>query len=101
MGYYANNFEDAAKLYNDCLCAMDLTGSAAENAEVAAKLQLPVCTNLAACMIELSRYHRCMEICNMALAVDPNCIKALYRRALALYRLNDYANARPDFEKAW
>lgn len=98
--YQANKFHEAAKMYNDCLVAMDLEGTAEQNAEVATKLQLPVCTNLAACMIETGSYRRCIEICNIALSVEPNSAKALYRRGLAFYRLNDFLSARPDFEEA-
>jgi len=99
--YAERQFEEAARVYNDSLCALDLDGSAEEKAEAASKLQLPVCTNLAACTIEMACYTRTVEVCNMALGVDPTCIKALYRRGLALYRLGDHATARPDFEAAW
>lgn len=98
--YAANNFEEAARLYSDCLVALDLDGSEEEVREVAVKLQLPVCTNLAACMIESGKYARCVEICDIALGVDSECAKALYRRGLARYRTGDHAGARPDFESA-
>jgi len=98
--YMASNFEEAAKLYNDCLVALDFEGSPEENAEVAAKLQLPVCTNLAACMIEMGSYMRVVEICGLALSVDSGCPKALYRRGLAKYRMGDHAQALPDLEAA-
>lgn len=99
--YASNNFEEAARLYNDCLVALDLDGSEEESAEVRAKLQLPICTNLAACMIEMGSYSRCVEICNLALAVEPECPKALYRRGLCRYRVGNHAGARPDFEAAY
>lgn len=98
--YSASRFEEAARLYNDCLVALDFGGTEEENAEVAQRLQLPVCTNLAACMIEMGQYARCVEICSLALAVDPDCARALYRRGLAHYRLGDFGSARPDFERA-
>lgn len=98
--YAALKFDEAAKLYNDCLVAMDLEGTEEQTAEVAQKLQLPVCTNLAACMIELGHYCRCIEICRIALSVDSRNPKAAYRRGLANYRLGDHATARPDFELA-
>lgn len=98
--YAANNFEEAARLYSDCLVALDLDGSEEEVREVAVRLQLPVCTNLAACMIESGKYARCVEICDIALGVDSECAKALYRRGLARYRTGDHAGARPDFESA-
>eukprot|EP00927_Polykrikos_kofoidii_P021818 TRINITY_DN20548_c0_g1_i1.p1 TRINITY_DN20548_c0_g1~~TRINITY_DN20548_c0_g1_i1.p1 ORF type:complete len:376 (+),score=78.87 TRINITY_DN20548_c0_g1_i1:142-1128(+) len=98
--YAANNFDEASKLYNDCLVALDLSGTEEENADVAQKLQLPVCTNLAACMIENGRYWRCIEICDIALSVDSKNVKALYRRGLANYRMGNHAKAQPDFEAA-
>mmetsp|Transcript_31050 Transcript_31050/g.68651 ORF Transcript_31050/g.68651 Transcript_31050/m.68651 type:complete len:314 (+) Transcript_31050:46-987(+) len=98
--YSACHFEDAAKLYNDCLCALDLDGTDQERREVEVRLQLPACTNLAACMIEMGQYESCIEICEIALAVDGGCAKALYRRGLAYYRLGNYMKARPDFEQA-
>eukprot|EP00933_Yihiella_yeosuensis_P029476 TRINITY_DN23121_c0_g1_i1.p1 TRINITY_DN23121_c0_g1~~TRINITY_DN23121_c0_g1_i1.p1 ORF type:complete len:377 (+),score=103.59 TRINITY_DN23121_c0_g1_i1:56-1132(+) len=98
--YNNNKFEEAAKLYNDCLVALDFEGSPEENLEVQQKLQLPVCTNLAACLIEMGSYQRCAELCDMALAADPKAAKALYRKGLALYRLGNHKEARPNFEKA-
>lgn len=98
--YSASDFEEAARLYNDCLVALDLDGTEEENSEVANKLQLPVCTNLAACMIEMGRYARCVEICDIALSVDPCCAKALYRRGLARYRTGEHRLALPDLEAA-
>lgn len=98
--YADSNFEEAAQLYNDCLVALDLEGTEEENAEVATKLQLPICTNLAACLIEMGKHVECIDMCNIALSVDATAPKALYRRGLARYRLGDYAAARPDLEAA-
>jgi len=99
--YYGDNkFEEAAKLYNDCLVALDFDGTEEENTMVARRLQLPVCTNLAACMIEMGQNSRTVEICNIALSVDPRSPKATYRRGLAYYRLGNHRLARPDFEVA-
>lgn len=98
--YATSNFEEAAQLYNDCLVALDFEGTEEENAEVATKLQLPICTNLAACLIEMGKYEECIDMCNIALSVEEAAPKALYRRGLARYRLGDYAKARPDLEAA-
>eukprot|EP00439_Symbiodinium_sp_Y106_P060100 s3923_g8.t2 len=57
--YAQSRFEEAARLYNDCLVALDFDGKEDETAEVVAKLQLPVCTNLAACLIEMGKYGEC------------------------------------------
>merc|ERR1719203_1072907 len=98
--YAKSNFDEAAKLYNDCLVALDLDGTEAESKDVAHKLQLPVCTNLAACMVEMGQNARCVEICDMALAVDAHRVKAQYRRGLARYRMGNHVAARRDFEGA-
>lgn len=98
--YSVSKFEEAAKLYNDCLVAIDLEGCEEDVQEVKRKLQLPVCTNLAACMIEMGQYLPCVEVCDIALSVEPTSCKALYRRGLARYRLGDHCTARPDFEAA-
>merc|ERR550514_1448176 len=68
--YAANCFDEATTLYNDCLVALDLEGTEAECERTRRELQLPVCTNLAACMIESGSYERCIEICELALQVD-------------------------------
>jgi len=98
--YTASSFEEAARLYNDCLVALDLEGTEEQVEEVKTKLQLPVCTNLGACMLEMGQNARCVEICDIAISVDPGCPKALYRRGLAQYRLGNHVAARPDFEAA-
>lgn len=98
--YVQSRFEEAARLYNDCLVALDFDGKEDETAEVVAKLQLPVCTNLAACLIEMGKYEECVRMCDIALSVDPTAPKALYRRGLARYRLGDHRQSRPDLEAA-
>mmetsp|Transcript_10183 Transcript_10183/g.18568 ORF Transcript_10183/g.18568 Transcript_10183/m.18568 type:complete len:330 (-) Transcript_10183:196-1185(-) len=98
--YHASKFEEAARLYGDCLVALHFEGTPEENGEVASRLQLPVCTNLAACLIEMGGYERCIEICNIALTVDSKAVKAIYRRGVAHFRLGVYKSARSDFEAA-
>lgn len=98
--YFAKHFEEASKLYNDCLLAMDFGGSDEQKQIVKEKLQLPVCTNLASCMIELGNYPRCIDICNLALDVDPESVRALYRRGLSHYRLANHVSARKDLAHA-
>eukprot|EP00931_Biecheleriopsis_adriatica_P070927 TRINITY_DN44765_c0_g1_i1.p1 TRINITY_DN44765_c0_g1~~TRINITY_DN44765_c0_g1_i1.p1 ORF type:complete len:343 (+),score=80.85 TRINITY_DN44765_c0_g1_i1:43-1029(+) len=96
--YSASNFEDAARLYNDCLVALDLDGSPEKVHEVKTKLQLPVCTNLAACLIEMGKYETCVEMCSIALGVDAKSSKAMFRRGLSYFRLGNYRLARQDLE---
>ncbi|CAJ1461689.1 unnamed protein product [Effrenium voratum] len=59
QSYASSKFEEAAQLYNDCLVGLDFDGDDAQNSEVATKLQLPICTNLAACLIEMGKHEEC------------------------------------------
>lgn len=98
--YHDQKFKDAAKVYTDCLVALDFGETEEEARETQLKLQLPVTTNLAACMIEQGSYSRCIELCNIALGIDPCCIRALYRRGVAHYRRQEHDESRRDFEAA-
>jgi hypothetical protein len=40
------------QLYTDCLCALDFSGSEAQSKILKNSIQIPVTTNLAACMLE-------------------------------------------------
>ncbi|WFD38487.1 uncharacterized protein MJAP1_001440 [Malassezia japonica] len=41
-------------------------------------------SNMAACYLQLGRYHRAVEACNQALALDARNVKAIFRKAQAL-----------------
>jgi len=98
--YHNQKFREAAKVYTDCLVALDFGETEEESRETQVMLQLPVTTNLAACMIEQGSYARCIELCNIAVGIDPRCVRALYRRGVAHYRRHEHEEARADFESA-
>mmetsp|Transcript_96605 Transcript_96605/g.258285 ORF Transcript_96605/g.258285 Transcript_96605/m.258285 type:complete len:137 (-) Transcript_96605:489-899(-) len=50
--YHNQKFREAAKVYTDCLVALDFGETEEDSRETQVMLQLPVTTNLAACMIE-------------------------------------------------
>lgn len=56
--------------------------SASEQAEIK-KLRLTCCLNLGACKIKLSKWEEAIKACDMALELEPDNVKALYRRAEA------------------
>ncbi|KAG7670686.1 hypothetical protein Ndes2526B_g00472 [Nannochloris sp. 'desiccata'] len=51
-------------------------------------------SNRAAAQLKLQQYNEALKDCNEALAYDPNLVKALFRKALALEGLREIANAR-------
>lgn len=75
--------------------------------DVAAELQIDVqglklkcLLNLAACQLHNCSYDYVVENCSLALEIDPNNVKALYRRGSALVHLQEYERAKCDLEQA-
>ncbi|ETN63839.1 hypothetical protein AND_004435 [Anopheles darlingi] len=56
-------------------------------------------TNRALCYMNIERYDDCLEDCNAAIAKDPNCIKAYYRRMQAYERLGENSKALAECRK--
>lgn len=63
-------------------------------------LKLKCLLNLAACQLQNYSYDCAVENCTRALEIDPNNIKALYRRGTALVQLQEYERAKCDLEQA-
>lgn len=97
--YYKREIKEATGFYVDCLVGLDLL-DAKWKARMQKEIQLPVTTNLAACMLEQGRNLRCAELCNIALEIDPNHEVARSRKAIAHFRLGDYDDAYDDFTKS-
>ncbi|XP_022247070.1 peptidyl-prolyl cis-trans isomerase FKBP62-like [Limulus polyphemus] len=56
--------------------------------------------NMAACQLKCKKFDLVVKNCTEALKIDPQCVKALYRRGSALLALQDYDQAKKDLEKA-
>ncbi|XP_072145937.1 uncharacterized protein [Dermacentor andersoni] len=63
-------------------------------------LKLKCLLNLAACQLQNYTYDHAVENCTLALEIDPNNVKALYRRGTALIQLQEYERAKCDLEQA-
>lgn len=63
-------------------------------------LKLKCLLNLAACQLQNYSYDHAVENCTHALEIDPNNVKALYRRGTALIQLQEYERAKCDLEQA-
>ena len=56
--------------------------------------------NLSACQMKTGLYKHVLTNCSHALNIDPESVKALYRRALAYHRCGDYLEAENDVRAA-
>lgn len=63
-------------------------------------LRLTGLLNRAACSVKLNQWSDAIADCTEALVLDPNSLKALYRRACAYTLAGDFARARTDAERA-
>ncbi|CAD7930711.1 unnamed protein product [Amoebophrya sp. A25] len=117
--YYSRDFHNAMLLYVDCLAGVEELGNKRGSAtleEVTAEGELTACgdhrqedqhgnlqvlvtSNLAACMLELGRCENCIQLCTLALGVDPAHSKCLLRRGIAYYRLREPGLALEDLDK--
>jgi tetratricopeptide (TPR) repeat protein len=56
--------------------------------------------NRAACFLSAKKYNKCIEDCNKTLALDPNFVKALRRRAKSNMLLGNLNAALNDYNQA-
>ncbi|CAN7992985.1 unnamed protein product [Ixodes hexagonus] len=56
--------------------------------------------NLAACQLQNGTYHHVVTNCARALEMDPDNVKALFRRGTAFNQLQEYEKAKDDLERA-
>lgn len=71
---------------DDVLVLVDDPGETPEEAEQQRKLRLSCALNIAACKLHLQKYEEVIAACDNALELDPDNVKALYRRAEARIR---------------
>eukprot|EP00980_Cylindrotheca_fusiformis_P031053 scaffold25752_cov108-Cylindrotheca_fusiformis.AAC.1 len=95
------NFKFAAARYTKALshCAKFVDLSPDDVAEVdGVKLSLNM--NLALAYLKLQKPDQALRVCNDALIIDENNVKALYRRASVYYELKNWDSASKDVKKA-
>jgi tetratricopeptide (TPR) repeat protein len=64
------------------------------------ELQMALFLNLSVCQLKLSLNGDAFENCSRVLAVQPHCVKALYRRAVAAMNMEDLTQAEEDLREA-
>ncbi|XP_067127237.1 LOW QUALITY PROTEIN: FK506-binding protein-like [Centruroides vittatus] len=55
--------------------------------------------NIAACQLKHNNYNSAVINCTKALELDPNNLKALFRRGVALIHIQEYERAKEDLDK--
>ena len=67
------------------------------DARRAKERRVPCHTNLAMCYIKQEKYYDAKRECDKALEIDPQCVKALFRRGISLSRTGNHSKAKKDF----
>lgn len=88
-------YETALNLFKFCGNFLDKDGTSEE----IKKLKLAVALNTALCHQKLSNHAEGKNACNEALELDPENVKALYRRGQFFFQLWDLDEAEQDFNQ--
>ena len=71
-----------------------------EDKQEVKKLKINCHLNIAACYLKIDKENEAVQECSAALKIEPNNIKALFRRGRARMEMRDWDNAEIDFNKA-
>lgn len=91
--YKSGRIEEAVNIYTRAI-------NAAKNTEKDIAIKCDCLANRAACRRQLYLPEECIADCNEVLAIQPNHIKALIRRAQAYESMEKYQKALDDFQAA-
>mmetsp|Transcript_8639 Transcript_8639/g.11936 ORF Transcript_8639/g.11936 Transcript_8639/m.11936 type:complete len:605 (+) Transcript_8639:156-1970(+) len=95
------NFEGAISLYDDALNVLNaMDGVPQEVQEKRQQAQVLCMNNKAACYLKLHNNHQVVQTCNVVLQMEPDNVKALYRRGTASMNLGDLEQAEKDLNTA-
>ncbi|CAM9476852.1 unnamed protein product [Pylaiella littoralis] len=99
--FKGQNYRQAGARYSKALthAAKMFDLSSEEQTEVHA-VQLSLYLNLAQCYLKLQSWDQAVNNCTLALKIDAESSKALYRRAYARFAKKDYDNAKVDLDQA-
>lgn len=104
--YKEKRYLQAFELYHRSLCYITnfINEEPCDEHEVylekSNELVLSIYSNMAACQLIYENHRAVIENCSSALKMNPVFVKALYRRGLAYFNLNDYELALKDLQSA-
>ena len=91
--FSAGVYEGAIELYNSALDKLSQVDNA-ENDNSVLEARILCILNKAACYLKLDQNEQAINCCDEILRLQPNNLKALYRKARALHNLSRYVEAR-------
>lgn len=94
--FYDEDYKAALEMYAQAMAGLESTNEHKNLREVA----LPILTNMAFCFLVLRKPKLALTLCDEALEIDPENVKAHFRRGKALAALDRYAEAKVAFGKA-
>ena len=89
LAFKAGNYEDSLEAYNKAI----------ESSREDGQLKSTILFNRGTALFHLSRFSESVESCTEAILLNSNYIKALYRRAKAHEKLEQFTEAIHDFER--
>ena len=103
--YQANNLEFSLKRFKVALSYLDSIDCKGRSTSDSIRKRTKTLTsqchlNLAAGYLKMENFQAVIDHCNIALDLDPDNVKGLFRRGQAYTRLNMYSEAKLDIEKA-
>lgn len=98
--YKQSLFLPAAVLYAKGLRYVISIVPADKETEAVLTMRSAMLLNLSACQVKLGYYEAVVKNCSKVLQRDSNCVKALYRRGVALTVINDLDLASEDLKRA-
>jgi len=94
-------YEEAVENYNESLSYLENTDHWFEDMlEQKRTVEKSCYLNLAQSYLYLKDYHSCEGVASSALAIDPDNVKALFRRGQALLELQEFSQAKLDLVAA-
>jgi len=89
------NFEDAKKKYEEAIDYLE-----SDTSPEAIGLKIPTYLNLSAVCVKLDEFKKAIENADHALKIDPNNVKAYFRRAAAKQAFGQLEEAKQDLKSA-
>ncbi len=97
--FKAGEVQSAAVCYSSALKYLIPVGIEKADGE-AVSLRIALLLNLAACHLKFEQNNHVVSNCTKVLELDPDNLKAIYRRGVALTRMNHLEKAKEEFARA-
>lgn len=93
------DFDAANQKYDKVIRYLKEPGASTEEDQNLASLRATIHSNSAACLLKLQKPSLAKEKCDLALEIDPNMVKAIFRRGQANSAMKEFDEAIKDFTR--